>query len=300
MEVTLQERKRVLLLKDVHSRIAHAKKGRNHRTRDLAALLGRLNFVRLQHPPASLQMRRMQYMLRQEIARGGLEWNGDSQPNDVGRINTLEKDTTRKQTKESEEKEQTGGTNDERFRDGMGCSISNTEGEQRGEDICPRELDPPGECVSDKRKGVQSSVEDFRKEGSMAATTEDRPYSSEDRQHVHEMDNTEEEGSAISHSNTEGIREETEQPGHHNTDGTSSGRTDNKSRCIQPDGEKAGLCTEGGKSLRDIADSRTEYTRYNFRTDCAGALWNYLETILSEKVEGVIELLLNKIVPVCS
>ncbi|KAH7824118.1 uncharacterized protein MONOS_16462 [Monocercomonoides exilis] len=190
----------------------------------------------------------------------GLEWNGDSQPNDTGRINTLEKDTTRKQTKESEEKEQTGSTNDGRLRAGMGCSINNIEGEQRGEDICPRELDPPGECVSDKRKGVQSSVEDFRKEGSMAATTEDRIYSSEDKQYVHEMDNTEEEGSAIAHSNTESIREETEQPGHRNTDGTSPGRAEHGSRCTQPDGEKAGQRTEGGESRRDITNSRAENT----------------------------------------
>ncbi|KAH7828287.1 uncharacterized protein MONOS_12546 [Monocercomonoides exilis] len=229
----------------------------------------------------------------------GMEGDGNSQPNDTGRINTLEKDTTRKQTKESEEKEQTCGTNDERFRAGMGCSINNTEGEQRGEDICPRELDPPGECVSDKRKGVQSSVENFRKEMSMAETTEDRPYSLDDRQYVHEMNNTEEEESAIAYSNTESTREETEQPGLDKTNRISPRRTEYGSRCIQPDGEKAGLCTEGGKSLRDIADSRTENTRYNFRTDYAGALWNYLETILSEKVERVIELLLNKIVPVC-
>ncbi|KAH7816176.1 uncharacterized protein MONOS_13284 [Monocercomonoides exilis] len=119
----------------------------------------------------------------------------------------------------------------------------------------------------------------------MAATTEDRPYSSEDRQHVHEMDDTEEEGSAIAHSNTESIGEETEQPGHNITDGTSPGRTAHGSRCTQPDGEKAGLCTEGGESRRDITDNRTENTRYNFRTDCAGALRKYLETILREKEE---------------
>ncbi|KAH7829414.1 uncharacterized protein MONOS_734 [Monocercomonoides exilis] len=152
-----------------------------------------------------------------------LEGNCDSQRNDSGRMITLEKETTRKQAKESEEKEQTGGTNDGRFRARMGCR----------------------ECVSDKRKGVQSSVEDTRKKGSMAGTTKDRPYSSEDRQHVHEMDNTEEEGSAIAHSNTESIGEETEQPGHNNIDGTSPCRTEHGSRCTQPDGEKAGLCTEG-------------------------------------------------------
>ncbi|KAH7826885.1 uncharacterized protein MONOS_11812 [Monocercomonoides exilis] len=44
-----------------------------------------------------------------------------------------------------------------------------------------------------------------------ATVTEDRSYSSEDRQHVHEMDNTEEERSAIAHPNTESIGEETEQ-----------------------------------------------------------------------------------------
>ncbi|KAH7823616.1 uncharacterized protein MONOS_9495 [Monocercomonoides exilis] len=55
----------------------------------------------------------------------------------------VEKDPTRKQTKESKEKEQTGGTNDVRLRAGMGCSINNIEGEQRGEEICPRKLDPP-------------------------------------------------------------------------------------------------------------------------------------------------------------
>ncbi|KAH7826087.1 uncharacterized protein MONOS_12415 [Monocercomonoides exilis] len=61
------------------------------------------------------------------------------------------------------------------------------------------------------------------------------------------MDSTEEEGSAIAHSNTESNREETEQPGHYNTDGTSPGRAEHESRCTQPDGEKAGLCTESDK-----------------------------------------------------
>ncbi|KAH7825787.1 uncharacterized protein MONOS_7108 [Monocercomonoides exilis] len=151
----------------------------------------------------------------------------------------------------------------------MWCNVNNTEREQRGEDECPRELDPPGECVSDKRKGVQSSVEDFDKERIMAATTEDRPYSSKDRQHVYEMDNIEEEGSAIAHPNTESIGEETEQPGHINTDGTSPGRTKHGSRCTQPDCEKAGLCAEG----------------YNFGTDYFGIPRKYLETILSEREE---------------
>ncbi|KAH7830576.1 uncharacterized protein MONOS_1537 [Monocercomonoides exilis] len=167
----------------------------------------------------------------------------------------------------------------------MGCSINNTNREQRGEDICPRELDPPRERISDKRKGVQSSVEDFGKERSMAERSEDRSYSSEDRQHVHEMDNPEEKRSAIAHPNTESIGEETEQPGLDNTDGTPPGRAEHGSRCTQPDGEKAGLCTEGVESRRDITDNRTENTRYNFRTDCAGALRKYLETILHEKEE---------------
>ncbi|KAH7819662.1 uncharacterized protein MONOS_13135 [Monocercomonoides exilis] len=214
-----------------------------------------------------------------------LEGNRDSQPNDTGRINTLEKDPTRKQTKESEEKEQTSVTNDGRFRAGMGCSINNTEGEQRGEDICPRKLDPPGKCVCDKREGVQSSVEDTREKGSMAATTEDRPYSSEDRQYVHEIDNTEKEGSAIAHPNTESVGEKTVQRGYYNTDGTSPGRAEHGGRCTQPDGEKAGLCTEGEESRRDSTNNRTENTRYNFRTDCAGALRKYLETIFREKEE---------------
>ncbi|KAH7818804.1 uncharacterized protein MONOS_15279 [Monocercomonoides exilis] len=117
----------------------------------------------------------------------------------------------------------------------------------------------------------------------MAAITEDRPYSSEDRQYVHGVDNTEEKGSAIAHSNTESNREETEQPGHYDTNGTSPRRAEHGSRCTQSDGEKAGLCTEGGESRRDITNNRTESTRYNLRTDCAGALRKYLETILSEK-----------------
>ncbi|KAH7816454.1 uncharacterized protein MONOS_8753 [Monocercomonoides exilis] len=95
-----------------------------------------------------------------------------------------------------------------------------------------------GECVSDKREGVQSSVEDTREKGRITATTEGRSYSSEDRQHVHKICNTEEEGSAIAHSNTEGIGEETEQLGHYETNGTSPGRTEHGSRCTQPDGEK--------------------------------------------------------------
>ncbi|KAH7828502.1 uncharacterized protein MONOS_7702 [Monocercomonoides exilis] len=167
----------------------------------------------------------------------------------------------------------------------MGCSANNTEREQRGEDICSRKLDTSGECVSDKREGVQSSVEDTREKGSVAATTEDIPYSSEDIQYVHEMDDSEEKGSAIAHSNTESIREKIEQPGHHNTDGISPGRAERGSRRTQPDGEKAGLCTEGREGRRDITNNRTENTRYNFRTDCAGALRKYLETILSEKEE---------------
>ncbi|KAH7828320.1 putative Phage integrase family [Monocercomonoides exilis] len=191
----------------------------------------------------------------------------------------------REQAKESEEKEQTSRTYNGRIRAGMGCSINNINREQRGEDICSRELDPPGERVSDKREGVQSSVEDFGKERSMAERTENRPYSSEDRQHVREMDNPEEERSAIAHSNTESIGEETEQPGHHNSNGTPPGRTEHGSGCTQPDGEKAGLCTEGGESRRDITNNRTENTRYNFRSDCAGALREYLETILREKEE---------------
>ncbi|KAH7823615.1 uncharacterized protein MONOS_9494 [Monocercomonoides exilis] len=119
----------------------------------------------------------------------------------------------------------------------------------------------------------------------MTATTEDRPYLSEDRQHVHEVDDSQEKWSTIAHSNTESIGEEIAQPGHHNTDGTSPGRTEHGSRCTLPDGEIAGLCTEGGESRRDIANSRAENTRYNFRTDYAGALRKYLETILSEKEE---------------
>ncbi|KAH7828646.1 uncharacterized protein MONOS_15549 [Monocercomonoides exilis] len=177
-----------------------------------------------------------------------LERDCDSQPNVVRRVDTLEENPAREQTKESEEKEQTSRANNGRFGAGMGCSNNNTDGEQRGEDICPRKMDPPGECVSDKRKGVQSSVEDFRKERSVDATAEDRSYLSEDRQYVHEMDNTEEEGSAIAHSNTESIGEETEQSGHDKTNGTSPGRTKQKSLCTQLDGEKAGLCTEGGES----------------------------------------------------
>ncbi|KAH7818321.1 uncharacterized protein MONOS_13084 [Monocercomonoides exilis] len=203
-----------------------------------------------------------------------LERNRDSQPNDSGRINTLEENPAGEQTEMSEEENKDSSTYNGCVRAGMGCSVNNTEGEQRGEDICPWELDPPGECVRDKRKGVQSSVEDTGEKGSIAATTEDRPYSSEDRQHVHEMDNSEEEGSAIAHSNTESIGEETEQPGHYDTNGTSPGRAEHGSRCTQPDGEKAGLCTEGGESLRDIANSRTENTGYNIRTDCACVLWN--------------------------
>ncbi|KAH7830890.1 uncharacterized protein MONOS_12060 [Monocercomonoides exilis] len=148
----------------------------------------------------------------------------------------------------------------------MGCSVNNTEGEQRGEDICPRKLDPPGERACNQREGVQSSVEDFREKGSMAATTEDRSYSFEDRQYVHEMDDSEEEGSAIAHSNTESFGEETEQPGHYDTNGTSPWRTEHGSRCTQPDGEKAEQCTEGEEN-------------------CSGALWKYLETIPSEKEE---------------
>ncbi|KAH7823000.1 uncharacterized protein MONOS_6834 [Monocercomonoides exilis] len=147
------------------------------------------------------------YAIRAEACNSPrrLERDGDSQPNDTGRINTLEKDTTRKQTKESEEKDQTSRANNGRFRDGMGCSINNTDREQRGEDFDARKLDPPGECVSDKRKGAKSSVEDFRKEKSMAATTEDRSYLSDYRKHVHKMDDREEEGRAIAHSNTENI-----------------------------------------------------------------------------------------------
>ncbi|KAH7832390.1 uncharacterized protein MONOS_15611 [Monocercomonoides exilis] len=119
----------------------------------------------------------------------------------------------------------------------------------------------------------------------MAATTEDRPYSSEDRPYVHDVDNTKEEGSAIAHSNTESNREETEQPGHYDTNRISPVRTEYGSRCTQQDGKKAGLCTECGESRRDITNSRTENTRYNFRTDCSGALRKNLETILRQKEE---------------
>ncbi|KAH7822296.1 uncharacterized protein MONOS_6427 [Monocercomonoides exilis] len=140
-----------------------------------------------------------------------LERDSDTQPNDVRRIYTLEENSAREQAKESEEKEQTSRANNGRFRAGMGCSVNNTEREQRGEYFRPRKMDPPGECFSDKREGVQSSVEDFRKERSMAERTGDRSYLSEDRQYVHEMDNPEEERRAIALFNTESIREETEQ-----------------------------------------------------------------------------------------
>ncbi|KAH7818646.1 uncharacterized protein MONOS_2344 [Monocercomonoides exilis] len=143
----------------------------------------------------------------------------------------------------------------------------------------------PRESACNQREGIQGSVEDTREKGSMAATAEDRSDSAEDRQHVHEMDNTEEEGSAITHSNTESIGEETEQPGHHNTDGTPPWRIEHGGRCTQPDGEKARLCTEGRESRRDIANSRTENTRYNFRTYCAGSLLKFSEIILSENEE---------------
>ncbi|KAH7828036.1 uncharacterized protein MONOS_9342 [Monocercomonoides exilis] len=173
------------------------------------------------------------YAIRAEAgySQRGLEKNGNSQPNVVRRVDTLEEDPAREQTEVSEEKEQTSRANNGCVRAGMGCSFNNTNREQRGEDICPRELDPPGECVSDKREGVQSSVEDTREKGSMTERTEDRPYSFEDRQYVHEMDDSLEKGSAIAHSNTEGIGEEIEQPGHLNTDGTSPGRTEYRSRC---------------------------------------------------------------------
>ncbi|KAH7818699.1 uncharacterized protein MONOS_2137 [Monocercomonoides exilis] len=167
----------------------------------------------------------------------------------------------------------------------MGCSVNSTEREQRGEDICPWKLDTPGEHACNQQEGVQSSVENTREKGCMAATAGERPYSSEDRQHVHELDDSEEEVSAIAHSNTESIGEETEQPGHYDTNGTSPGRAEHGSRCTQPDGEKAGLCTEGEESRRDSTNNRTENTRYNFGTDCAGALWKNLETILCEKEE---------------
>ncbi|KAH7822495.1 uncharacterized protein MONOS_14543 [Monocercomonoides exilis] len=199
------------------------------------------------------------YAIRVEAGNSprGLEGNGNSQPNDAGRINTLEKDRTREQTKESEEKEQTSRTNNICVKAGLGCSVNNTGRKQRGEDSLPLKLDPPGECVSDKREGVQSSVEETREKGRVVATTEGRSYSSEDRQH----------------------------PGHDNPDGSSPGRTEHRSGCTQPDGEKAGLCAKSGESRRDIANSRTENTRYNYKTDCAGALRKYLETILSEKEE---------------
>ncbi|KAH7820090.1 uncharacterized protein MONOS_6082 [Monocercomonoides exilis] len=76
------------------------------------------------------------------------------------------------------------------------------------------------------------------------------------------MDNSEEEGSAVAHSNTEGFGKETERPGHHNSDGTSPGGTEYRSKCTQPDGEKAGQVL-----------------------NCAGALRKNLETILREKEE---------------
>ncbi|KAH7823678.1 uncharacterized protein MONOS_5576 [Monocercomonoides exilis] len=186
-----------------------------------------------------------------------MKMNGNDQPNDAGRINTLEKDAAKEQTEVSEEKSKASRTNNGCLRAWMGCSADSVNREQKGEDLCPRKLDPPGECVSDIREGVQINFEDTREKGSMAATTEDRPYLSEDRQHVHEMDNTKEEGSTIAHSNTESIREETEQPGHYNTDRTPTWRTEHGSRCTQPDDEKAGLCTERRESRRDITNNRT-------------------------------------------
>ncbi|KAH7825037.1 putative Reverse transcriptase (RNA-dependent DNA polymerase) [Monocercomonoides exilis] len=258
MKVTLHERKRVLLLEDVRTWIAHAHKWRRQKTRDLAALLGKLNFVRLQHLPASLWMKRMQYALRRAIARGG--WNGTviANPMMLGEFTHW-----RKTLRENRSR----------------CLRKRTSPAELATDAS--EL----ECVSDKREGVQSSVEDTREKVSVAATAEDRSYSSEDRQHVHEMDDSEEEGSAIAHSNTESIGEEIEQPEHDNADRTPPGRAEHGGRRTQPDGEKAGLCTEGGESRRDIANSRTENTRYNFRTDCTGSLREYLETILREKEE---------------
>ncbi|KAH7826663.1 uncharacterized protein MONOS_10849 [Monocercomonoides exilis] len=198
-----------------------------------------------------------------------LEWNGNNQPNDVGRINILEENTSREQTEVA----------------GMGCSVNNTNKEQGREDIRPRKLDPPGEHTCNQREGVQSSVKDTGEKGRVAAATEDRSYLSEDMQHVYEVDDSQEKGSTIAHPNTESIREENEQPGHHNTNGTHPWRTEDGSRRTKPDGEKAGRCTEGEEGHRDIANSRTENTRFNFRTDCAGALLKYLETILHEKEE---------------
>ncbi|KAH7825650.1 uncharacterized protein MONOS_16305 [Monocercomonoides exilis] len=81
-----------------------------------------------------------------------LERDGETQPNDVGRINTLEKGPAREQTKESEEKSKASRVNDRRVRAGMGCSANKTEGEQRGVDLCPRKLDLPRECVSINEK----------------------------------------------------------------------------------------------------------------------------------------------------
>ncbi|KAH7820352.1 uncharacterized protein MONOS_2257 [Monocercomonoides exilis] len=121
----------------------------------------------------------------------GREGNGDSQLNNSGRINTLEEGPAREQAKESEEKKQISRTCNGRFRAGMGCSVNNTEREQRGEDLCPQKLDPPGKNISDQREGVQSSIKDTREKVRVVATTEGRSYSSEEGKHVHEMNDTE-------------------------------------------------------------------------------------------------------------
>ncbi|KAH7826235.1 uncharacterized protein MONOS_7677 [Monocercomonoides exilis] len=90
----------------------------------------------------------------------GLEGNGDSQPNDSGRINTLEENPAREQTEVSEEENKASSTYNRCVRAGLGCSVNNSEREQGRDDICQRMLNTLGECVIDKREGVQSSVED--------------------------------------------------------------------------------------------------------------------------------------------
>ncbi|KAH7825651.1 uncharacterized protein MONOS_16304 [Monocercomonoides exilis] len=70
------------------------------------------------------------------------------------------------------------------------------------------------------------------------------------------MDDTEEDRSAIAHSNTESIKEETEQSRHYNTNGTPPGRTEHGSRCTPPDGEITGLRTERVWRLSSVRRKR--------------------------------------------
>ncbi|KAH7819300.1 uncharacterized protein MONOS_9627 [Monocercomonoides exilis] len=285
MEVMLQERKRVLLLKDVRKWIAHAKKRMNQRTRDLAALLGKLNFVRLQHPPSSLWMKRMQYELRQAMARGGWKGTVIVSPMILGELTHKRKTLLENRPRCLRRRNRPAELTTDASELGWGAVLT-IPTENKEEKIYVHgswTLQESALAINEEefravlrtleRKGAwlqQQKIDHIRLKTDNMSTR----WAIQKRRGTPSLIST--LRALEKKLNSLNITIQTEHlSGEQNTEADALRRIWKK-----PDYE---LKVE--ESRRDIANSRTENTRCNLRTDCASALRKYLETILREKEE---------------